>query len=85
MAAEIPIKTHVQLFPLREANRALNALKNDAIPGRGGPAGVGKLAHNRSSLKSVGRPSASEIGTPFPLLVMSAQSPILFIVPRSAK
>ena len=33
LAAEIPIKTHVQLFPLREANRALNALKNDAIPG----------------------------------------------------
>jgi alcohol dehydrogenase, propanol-preferring len=33
VAAEIPIKTHVQLFPLREANRALSALKNDAIPG----------------------------------------------------
>jgi propanol-preferring alcohol dehydrogenase len=33
VAAEIPIRTHVQLFPLREANRALNALKNDAIPG----------------------------------------------------
>ncbi|HVS90145.1 MAG TPA: zinc-dependent alcohol dehydrogenase family protein [Candidatus Acidoferrum sp.] len=33
IAAEIPIRTHVQLFPLREANRALNALKNDAIPG----------------------------------------------------
>ena len=32
-AAEIPIRTHVQVFPLREANRALNALKNDAIPG----------------------------------------------------
>jgi propanol-preferring alcohol dehydrogenase len=33
MAAEIPICTRVQIFPLREANRALNALKNDAIPG----------------------------------------------------
>jgi propanol-preferring alcohol dehydrogenase len=33
IAAEIPIRTHVQLFPLRDANGALNALKNDAIPG----------------------------------------------------
>ena len=33
VAAEIPIRTHVQMFPVREANRALNALKNDAIPG----------------------------------------------------
>ena len=33
IAAEIPIRTHVQSFPLRDANRALNALKNDAIPG----------------------------------------------------
>ena len=33
VAAEIPIRTHAQIFPLREANRALNALKNDAIPG----------------------------------------------------
>jgi propanol-preferring alcohol dehydrogenase len=33
IAAEIPIRTHVQIFPLQEANRALNALKNDAIPG----------------------------------------------------
>jgi len=33
IAAEIPIRSHVQLFSLREANRALNALKNDAIPG----------------------------------------------------
>ena len=32
VAAEIPIRTHVQMFALREANRALNALKNDAIP-----------------------------------------------------
>jgi alcohol dehydrogenase, propanol-preferring len=33
VAAEIPIRTHVQIFPLNEANRALNALKNDAISG----------------------------------------------------
>jgi propanol-preferring alcohol dehydrogenase len=33
VAAEIPIRTHVQIFSLSEANRALNALKNDAIPG----------------------------------------------------
>ena len=33
VAAEIPIRTHVQIFPLRDANRALNALKHDAIPG----------------------------------------------------
>ena len=33
VAAEIPIRTHIQIFPLAEANRALNALKNDAIPG----------------------------------------------------
>lgn len=33
VAAEIPIHTHVQIFPLGEANRALNALKSDAIPG----------------------------------------------------
>jgi propanol-preferring alcohol dehydrogenase len=33
IASEIPIRTRIQLFPLREANRALNALKNDAIPG----------------------------------------------------
>ena len=33
VAAEIPIQTHVQIYPLRDANRALNALKNDAIPG----------------------------------------------------
>jgi propanol-preferring alcohol dehydrogenase len=33
VAAEIPIRTRTQLFPLREANRALNALKNDAIQG----------------------------------------------------
>jgi propanol-preferring alcohol dehydrogenase len=33
LAAEIPVHTHVQVFPLAEANRALNALKNDAIRG----------------------------------------------------
>jgi propanol-preferring alcohol dehydrogenase len=33
IAAEIPIRTHIQLFSLEEANRALNALKNDAISG----------------------------------------------------
>ena len=33
VAAEIPIRTHIQLFPLQEANGALNALKNDAISG----------------------------------------------------
>jgi propanol-preferring alcohol dehydrogenase len=33
IAAEIPVRTRVQLFPLQDANRALNALKNDAIQG----------------------------------------------------
>jgi propanol-preferring alcohol dehydrogenase len=33
VAAEIPIRTRAQMFPLAEANRALNALKNDVIPG----------------------------------------------------
>jgi propanol-preferring alcohol dehydrogenase len=33
VAVDIPIRTHVQIFALREANKALNALKNDAIPG----------------------------------------------------
>jgi propanol-preferring alcohol dehydrogenase len=33
IAAEIPIETRVQVFSLREANRALSALKNDAILG----------------------------------------------------
>lgn len=32
-AAEIPIRTETQVFPLREANHALNLLKNDAIRG----------------------------------------------------
>jgi propanol-preferring alcohol dehydrogenase len=33
VAAEIPIHTEIEVFPLREASRALNALKNDAIRG----------------------------------------------------
>jgi alcohol dehydrogenase, propanol-preferring len=33
LAAAIPIRTHVRVYPLSEANRALNALKSDAIPG----------------------------------------------------
>jgi alcohol dehydrogenase, propanol-preferring len=33
VAAEVPVRTRVQMYALREANRALNALKNDAIPG----------------------------------------------------
>ena len=33
LAAEIPIRTQVKVFPLQEANQALNALKNDAIQG----------------------------------------------------
>jgi propanol-preferring alcohol dehydrogenase len=33
IAAEIPVRMHTQVFPLSEANRALNALKNDAIEG----------------------------------------------------
>jgi propanol-preferring alcohol dehydrogenase len=33
LAAEIPVKTQIEVFPLAEANRALNALKNDAIRG----------------------------------------------------
>jgi propanol-preferring alcohol dehydrogenase len=33
IAAQIPIHTQTEVFPLREANRALNALKNDAIRG----------------------------------------------------
>jgi alcohol dehydrogenase, propanol-preferring len=33
IAAEIPIHIHSQLFPLNDANHALNALKNDAISG----------------------------------------------------
>jgi len=35
VAAEIPIRAQVEVFPLREANRALDKLKNDAIRGAG--------------------------------------------------
>jgi propanol-preferring alcohol dehydrogenase len=33
VAAEIPVRTHVQVYPLREANQALNDLKADKING----------------------------------------------------
>ncbi|HUJ49115.1 MAG TPA: zinc-dependent alcohol dehydrogenase family protein [Bryobacteraceae bacterium] len=33
IAAEIPIHTEIEVFPLEQANRALNSLKNDAIRG----------------------------------------------------
>jgi len=33
IAAEIPIRTQIETYPLSEANRALNHLKNDAIRG----------------------------------------------------
>jgi propanol-preferring alcohol dehydrogenase len=33
VAAEIPIRMHTHVYPLGDANRALNALKNDGIPG----------------------------------------------------
>ncbi|MFB3829348.1 MAG: zinc-dependent alcohol dehydrogenase family protein [Bryobacteraceae bacterium] len=33
VAAAIPIRTEVQVFPMHEANEALNALKNDAVRG----------------------------------------------------
>jgi len=33
LAAQIPIHTEIEVFPLRDANRALNSLKNDAIRG----------------------------------------------------
>lgn len=35
LAVRIPVETHTETFPLRDANRALNALKNDAIRGAG--------------------------------------------------
>lgn len=35
LAAQIPIRTEVQVFPLDLANRALNALKHDGIRGAG--------------------------------------------------
>ena len=34
-AAAIPVRTHVQSFPLEQANEALIALKHDAIRGAG--------------------------------------------------
>lgn len=33
VAAEIPVRTRVEVFPLEETNKALNALKHDAIKG----------------------------------------------------
>ena len=33
IASQIPVHTEIELFALRDANRALNALKNDAIRG----------------------------------------------------
>jgi D-arabinose 1-dehydrogenase-like Zn-dependent alcohol dehydrogenase len=33
VAAEIPVHISTEVFPLEEANRALNSLKNDAIRG----------------------------------------------------
>ena len=33
VAAEIPVRTRVQVFPLAEANQALNALKSDEVQG----------------------------------------------------
>ena len=33
VAAEIPVRTETQVYPLAEANRALNALKNDEVRG----------------------------------------------------
>jgi len=35
VAAEIPVRTSIHVFPLEQANDALNALKNDAIRGAG--------------------------------------------------
>ncbi|MBX7172202.1 MAG: hypothetical protein K1X72_14650 [Pyrinomonadaceae bacterium] len=32
-AAQIPIKNHIETFPFEKANKALIALKNDAIKG----------------------------------------------------
>ena len=33
IAAEIPVRTEIEVFPLSYANRALNSLKNDAVRG----------------------------------------------------
>ena len=35
LAAEIPLRPRVTLFPLRDANRALQQLKHDGIQGSG--------------------------------------------------
>ena len=35
LAAEIPVRTEIQLFPLSQVNQALNALKHDGIRGAG--------------------------------------------------
>ena len=35
LAAEIPIRTEIQIFSLEQANEALNALKHDGIRGAG--------------------------------------------------
>jgi len=35
LAAEIPIRTHTEVFPLEDANRALQKLKHDGIQGSG--------------------------------------------------
>jgi propanol-preferring alcohol dehydrogenase len=35
LAADIPVKTEIQLFPLSQVNQALNALKHDGIRGAG--------------------------------------------------
>jgi propanol-preferring alcohol dehydrogenase len=35
LAAEIPVKTEIQIFPLTQVNEALNALKGDGIRGAG--------------------------------------------------
>jgi propanol-preferring alcohol dehydrogenase len=35
LAAEIPVKTEIQIFPLTQVNEALNALKHDGIRGAG--------------------------------------------------
>ena len=33
MAGEIPIRTEIEVFPLHDANRALQALKHDRVRG----------------------------------------------------
>jgi propanol-preferring alcohol dehydrogenase len=33
LAARIPVRTSVEVYPLPEANRALQSLKNDAVRG----------------------------------------------------